>query len=262
MTAFEAAGDDRRPRVVVLEHHERVRLGALAPALEDHSRLRVLRGYRDPEQGHLEIEALIASGEYDGLIALGSPDGVYDADHLPYLHDSLRIMADALRRGAPVLGLCLGSQMLAHLAGARVFPGSERGLEPEVGYFPLRLTEAGAADPVMAIYADPPPVLFWHRDTHDLPRDAVRLAATDLYATSAFRLGRWAYGVQFHLETTADLLPVWVAQSPLPAEAGVNTDAILEDAARFDAVVRERGARLAELFTAWAAEYAREPDRL
>lgn len=253
--------DDRRPRVVVLEHHERVRLGALAPTLKDLSRLRVLRGYEDSARGHLEIEALIASGEYDGLIALGSPVGVYDADHLPYLQDSLRLMGDALRREAPVLGLCLGSQMLAHLAGARVFPGSERGLAPEVGYFPIRLTEAGATDPVMTIFADPPPVLFWHRDTHDLPRDAVQLAATDLYATSAFRLGRWAYGLQFHLETTADLMPVWVAQSPLPAEAGVDTDAILEDADRFEAVVKERGARLATLFTTWAAEFARGSDR-
>lgn len=241
-----AAGEAPRPRVVVLQHHERVPLGALAPPLERGAELEVLGLHRDPEGAGRRVTELIAGRGYDALIVLGGPVGVYEADRHPFLRDSLKIVEDAVTRDVPVLGVCLGAQLLSQALGSPVFRGSERGLPPEVGFFPLALTEAGASDPVTAAYAPPTPTLFWHQDTHDLPPGAVLLAETARYPMAAFRWGRWAYGLQFHLETTRLWLPVWVAQSPLAKTEGVDAEALLRQADELDAAILARAAAVAE----------------
>lgn len=249
-TIHGAASYARRPRVVVLQHHERVPLGALAPPLERGAELIVLRLHEEPEEGRDRVARLVADGDYDAVIALGGPAGVYEADRYPFLHDSLRLVRDAVTREAPILGVCLGAQLLSEALGSPVFPGAHRDLGPEVGFFPLVLTADGMSDPAATIYAPPAPTLFWHRDTHDLPRGAVLLASTELYPMAAFRWGRWAYGLQFHLETTLEWLPTWVAQSPLAAESGVDRKRLLCRAAELDGVIRSRAAALAELLLA------------
>ncbi len=246
----------RRPRIVALQHHERVPLGALEPTLARETGLTIVRGYREPERARELVSALVSSGDYDGVVALGGPMGVCDIGSSPLLHDSLCLLEDALRRGAPILGVCLGSQLLSHALGSRVFPGSERGLPPEVGFYPVCLTEAGRADPASALYDDSAPVLFWHRDTHDLPAGAVLLAASDSYPLAAFRWGRWAYGFQFHLEITMEWLPRWVEQSPLAGESAIDARELLRQGHEVAAVNAERAAGLARLFAAHAHAFA------
>ena len=249
----------RRPRIVALQHHERVPLGALEPTLAREAGLTVIRGYQEPEQAHEAVGALVSSGDYDGVVALGGPMGVCDIDDSLLLSDSLRLLEDALRRGAPIIGVCLGSQLLSHALGSRVFPGSERGLPPEVGFYPVCLTEAGRADPASTIYDDSAPVLFWHRDTHDLPAGAVLLAASDRYPVAAYRWGRWAYGFQFHLEITTEWLPRWLEQSPLACESPVDAQELMRQAHEFAAVNAERAAELARLFVTHARAFAAGP---
>jgi len=236
---------------VILEHHPRAHLGALCGPLERGADLTVVRGFDNGPEATAQVGRLIGHGDYDGVIALGGPMAVYDREAVPHLLDSLRLLDDALRREAPVLGLCLGSQMLSEVAGSPAFSGRERGMPAEVGFFPLCMTEAGRDDPVMKLFSGPEPVLFWHQDTHDLPPGGVHLAATDLYSMAAFRLGPHVYGLQFHLETTPEMLAVWVEQSPLLAVAGVDGVALVDQARDLSSIIHRRAERLAELFLGW-----------
>jgi GMP synthase (glutamine-hydrolysing) len=243
-----------RPRIVILEHHPRAPLGALSGPLERAADLVIVRGFDNGPEATAQVEHLIAKGDYDGVIALGGPMAVYERETVPHLLDSLRLLEDALARDVPVIGLCLGSQMLSEVAGSSAFSGRDRGMPAEVGYFPLRVTEMGRDDPVMEAFAGPEPVLFWHQDTHDLPPGGVHLAATDLYCMAAFRLGPHVYGLQYHLEVTPEMLAVWVEQSPLLAVAGVDGGALMEQARRLAPVIRTRAGRLADLFLGWVRE--------
>jgi len=116
-----------------------------------------------------------------------------------------------------VLGVCLGAQLLAHAAGARVYPNQRRDhdgiLRPlrEVGFGEVRLLHADV-EPALAGLPARLPVLHWHGDTFDLPAGAVRLAESDACANQAFRLGRSAFGLQFHVETDAALVRRWVSE--------------------------------------------------
>ncbi len=245
-----------RPHIVVLEHHPRAHLGALSDPLERVADITLVRGLDNGPAATAQVDRLIAHGGYDGVIALGGPMAVYERDAVPHLLDSLRLLDDALKRDVPVLGLCLGSQMLSEVAGSPAFSGRDRGMPAEVGYFPLHMTEVGRDDPVMEAFAGPEPVLFWHQDTHNLPPGGVHLAATDLYSMAAFRLGRHVYGLQYHLETTPEMLAVWAEQSPLLAAAGVDGGALIEQARGLEPVIRRRAERLADLFLGWVREGA------
>ena len=169
--------------------------------------------------------------------------------------DSLRLLEDALARQAPILGLCLGSQLLSQALGSRVFPGSDVGLPPEVGFFPTRLTDEGQADQATRLYSEETPVLFWHRDTHALPDGAVLLATSDRYPLAAYRWGPWAHGFQFHLEITQEWLQRWLEQSPLAREPGVDAADVLHTGARVAEENGRRAASLARVFAENARAY-------
>jgi GMP synthase (glutamine-hydrolysing) len=151
-----------------------------------------------------EGEPLPDRDRFDAIVAMGGPMSVNDEAELPWLVDEKRLIADAVRAGTPYWGVCLGVQLLASSLGARVYAGQE----PEVGLLPVELTPAGRADPVFAGFEDDLVTLQWHGDTFDLPEGAVRLASSPAYENQAFRVGR-AYGVQFHLEVSAEMAREW-----------------------------------------------------
>jgi len=244
----------RRPSIVVLQHDRWSSLGALAPVLEAGADLIHVRGFEDPATAAATVTALIGEAGYHGVVALGGDMGVYDRADFPFLDDSLRILEDALSRDVPILGICLGSQLLGEALGSSVFPGADRGLAPQVGFLPLRITAAGSSDPLLTVFAGSEPVFFWHQDTHDLPEGAALLASTDRYPVAAFRYGRRAYGIQFHFETDLELLQWWIraAGGELVA-SGVDVAAMYADGRRYDALIRARSAQVAALFVSWAA---------
>lgn len=247
-----------RPRVIVLQHSERAPLGALEAVLHEGAELLVYRlceGGPDEAAACATLEESMAGVGYDGLIALGGTMGLYERERFPCLEVSLRVIADAVRRDVPILGLGLGSQVLAEALGAPVFSGINRGIPQEMGFMSLYLTRAGGSDPVMRIFGVNDPQLFWHRDTHDVPDDAEHLASTSLYQVAAFRWGRWAYGLQFHLEATAEMVERWVAEDEQALVAqGIDPASVVAQAWMLDEVIEEKARRLGGLFLEWARE--------
>ena len=142
--------------------------------------------------------------EFDAMVAMGGPMSANDDPELPWLTGEKLLIGDATRAGIPYWGVCLGVQLLAASLGARVYPGPQ----PEVGLLPVDLTEDGRADPVFGGLEKGLATLQWHGDTFDLPDGAVLLASSPAYANQAFRFER-AYGVQFHLEVSAEMAREW-----------------------------------------------------
>jgi GMP synthase (glutamine-hydrolysing) len=135
------------------------------------------------------------------LVVMGGPMSVYEANRHAHLRDELRLLERALRRGVPVLGVCLGAQLLAAALGARAYAAPEK----EIGWLPVMGTEStaeGAGDPLFAAVPGIFTALHWHGDVFDLPHGALSLARSAATEHQAFRWGRHAYGVLFHLEAT------------------------------------------------------------
>ena len=161
-----------------------------------------------------EGESLPEPGEFDAIVAMGGPMSVNDEARLPWLRDEKRLIAEAVRGGSPFFGACLGVQLLAASLGARVYQGPA----PEVGLLAVRLTDEALEDPVFQSLPRDLLTFQWHGDTFDLPDGATLLASSRAYPNQAFRWGEVAYGVQFHLEVSAEMAREW-AEVPSYAEA-------------------------------------------
>lgn len=183
-------------RATVIRHVPFEDLGAFAPVLEE-------RGFalRWREAG---LDAPSDDGA-DLLVVLGGPIGAYEEDLYPFLADEIRVVAGRLDAGQPTLGICLGAQIMARAAGARVYPSGVK----EIGWSPLTLTDEGAASPLRHLGAHATQVLHWHGDTFDLPAGATLLASTPACRHQAFALGATGLGLQFHPEVTAAGLERW-----------------------------------------------------
>jgi GMP synthase-like glutamine amidotransferase len=153
--------------------------------------------------------------EVGGVIVMGGPMSVHDtADH-PHLVHERRLLRDAVERELPILGVCLGAQLLAAALDARV----ERGPILEVGIGEVTLTPEGKRDLVVGPDGDSVPVVHWHEETFHVPERGVLLAESDLYRNQAFRLGHHAYAFQFHLEVDRELAAAWAPRlSPAALE--------------------------------------------
>jgi GMP synthase (glutamine-hydrolysing) len=186
----------------------------------------------------------------DGLLVLGGPMGVYEEAQYPWMAQELQAIRKALDASLPVLGICLGSQMLAHAAGAQVF----RGALPEVGWRPITLTAEGKKDPLLEGLPETFNVFHWHGDTFTLPEGAKLLAGSDWFPRQIFKLGTRAYGFQCHLEVTEAMVKEWAklyakelvpAGGPTPVErveGGLN-----KNAAQLEALATKVFERFAKL---------------
>jgi len=186
-------------------------------------------------------------GHAAGVVVMGGPMGVYEQAQHPFLRDEIELIRCALRDRKPVLGICLGSQLLAAALGAKVTPGRQK----EIGWFPVTLTLDGAKDPLLKGAPAAFTALHWHGDVFELPRGAVSLASSALTAHQAFRHGTNAYGFLFHMETTASLLEGMVRHFDGELRgAGVPGDDILSQASAHLPALQRIGRAV---FTRWAA---------
>lgn len=155
---------------------------------------------------YLDLGEPMPSSDYDALIVLGGPMSANDP--LPGLTAELRSIHHALERKIPLLGVCLGSQLIAKALGARVY----RNQELEIGWEPVHLTGAGRADPLFHGIESPATFFHWHGETFDLPQGAEWLAYSEKCRHQAYRFGSNVYGLQFHPEVDQEMIAEWSAQ--------------------------------------------------
>jgi GMP synthase (glutamine-hydrolysing) len=143
----------------------------------------------------------------DLLVLLGGPIGVYDQQDYPFLKDELACIGQRLQAHKPILGICLGAQLMAAALGSRVYPGQQGA---EIGWSPIQAAaDTDTPDWFAPLLAPGVSVFHWHGDTFDLPPHALPLAKSALYASQAFAIGNFALGLQFHPEVTATGLERW-----------------------------------------------------
>ena len=147
-------------------------------------------------------------GQLSGIVVLGGLMNVDETDKYPYLAAELDYIRSALDAELPILGVCLGAQLLAKALGAKVSPLVTK----EIGWYPLRVTEAATDDPLFSHFGPSETVFQWHGDAFELPTGAVQLAESPLCPQQAFRYGESAYGLQFHMEVTAEMVADWLAE--------------------------------------------------
>jgi len=153
-------------------------------------------------------EPLPAVSGHDFLVILGGPMGVYERDRYPFIDAEAELVRQAVSRDIPILGICLGSQIVADALGGRVTKHSAK----EIGAMTVTLTPDGTGDPLFQALDPLLPVFQWHGDMFSIPPGAVRLASSPITPNQAFRHGRATYGIQFHLEVTLEMVSAWLAE--------------------------------------------------
>lgn len=236
--------------VAVIQHEPSVPPGNIAPVLEE-------RG-----TGHFVVEAWREPmwpepAGLGGLVVLGGTMNVDEVDRYPFLRSSRALMAGAIERGVPTLGVCLGSQMMARVLGGDVFRSSPR----NALFSELEIAEGGAGDPVLAPLAGGTQVLQFHEDTFTVPPGATPLAASAQSGLhQAFRYGDNAYAVQFHFEVDEPILRGWcddIGEPSMTREWGTSTAALTARAADLIAAQDRAGRALFGRFLDLAAVPAR-----
>lgn len=226
------------PRLVALRHVAFEDLDGFAAPLAGRG---YSISYREAPVDDLAAPDLV---EADLLVVLGGPISAYDDALYPFLNAELRLIETRLKEGRPVLGICLGAQLMARVLGARVYPGQR-----ELGWSALRLSDAGRRSPLR--FVEPPTkVLHWHGDTFDLPPGTLHLAATERTPNQAFAFERHGLALQFHIEVTAHGLERWYVGHALEIAAtpGVGLALLRAESARLAPLLAPQALKV---FEAW-----------
>ncbi|MCP9928608.1 type 1 glutamine amidotransferase [Cyanobium sp. CH-040] len=230
------------PEILVLQHQELVGAGSLPELVAARGwTLRLCRLHRGDPLPPPQVPGQI-------LVVLGGTMGVADREDpgCPWMGAELGLIAARLRQRAPVLGLCLGAQMLAHAAGGRVEPllqGDPPRALPQVGCGAVQWLAAADREPVLAGLQVCEPVFFWHGDRVRLPAEAVVLGSSLACREQAFRIGPSAWGLQFHAEITPALARSWVAAVPAfvrRAHGPDGVERVMADLDRWGEVIEAR----------------------
>jgi GMP synthase (glutamine-hydrolysing) len=208
-------------------------LAALRPVLERHG---YVVHYVDAGTDSLRSDQ---TDKVDLLIVLGGPIGASDEILYPFLTDELALIHRAIALDLPVLGICLGAQLIARALGSNVYPAPAR----EIGWSNLMLTEEGRRSALSSL--EGLPVLHWHGDTFDLPAGAQRLASTELCINQAFSLGPNILALQFHMEVGGSYFERWLIghAHEIAATPGVTAPCLRKQAQQFAKHAATQGQR-------------------
>lgn len=191
-------GEAHRPKVLVIRQLAFKGPGAFGPVFDS-------LGFRvDTLDAPSDDLASVHALEPDLVLILGGPISALDDQRFPFLRDELRIIEQRLQAGRPLIGICLGAQLIARALGGRIIPGEA----PELGWWPVQLSAAGHASCLR--YLDQVPLLHWHRDAMELPASARCLASTDASPVQAFSASNSVLGLQFHPEVGPQDMAQWL----------------------------------------------------
>jgi GMP synthase (glutamine-hydrolysing) len=220
-------------RALAIRHVHFEDLGTFGPVIAD-------QGYSIAyADAGLDDLAAIDAAAADLLIVLGGPLGAYEEDVYPFLNDELALIEKRLKANRPILGICLGAQLMARALGAEVRPGPAK----EIGWGPLALTEAGLAGPLRHLAGEP--VLHWHGDAFTLPDGAERLAATEICPNQAFSDGPNVLGIQFHPEAAVEGFERWLIGHAVEiAAARLSPDILRRESQIYGPAAAERGRKV------------------
>ncbi len=195
----------------------------------------------------------LALDDLSGVVMFGGTMNVDEVDEHPFLKENRDLTREAIDRGVPYLGICLGAQMLARALDAPV----RRAGVKEVGFEPVRPLPAAAGDPLLSVWSDGDMVFQWHQDTMALPPDAEQLATGDRIAVQAYRVGEHAWATQFHFELDAAELELWLDEASqfmdLSEVWGKSPAQIRGEAARYMAEHEVKGSAMFARFAEVAA---------
>ena len=230
--------------VSIIQHHPVEGLGIIADALKrtclGHIYIRCFENEPIPKE----------IGDSAALVIMGGPQSVYEQKKFPWLRDEIRLIEDALKREKPILGICLGSQLLAAALGANVYPGRQK----EIGWHRVSLSPLAASDGLFNGEPSSLMAFHWHGDIFDLPRGATQLASSALTAKQAFRYSKNAYGLLFHLEVTLPQINTLVETFAAELQAaGLNVSAIKLNAHSYLPQLQKIGSKV---FSQWTAMLA------
>ncbi len=187
-------------KLLVFQHVAHEILGTLNPLFKSAGfRIRYVNFGRHPD-------AQPSLNGYQGLVVLGGPMSVDQTEEYPYLLTEVRLIQQAIDHQIPILGICLGAQLIAKALGANV----KRNGEKEIGWYPVFLTEEGRHDPVLRHFEDKEHIFQWHDDTFEIPANAVRIVCSPLCENQAYRYGENVYAFQFHLEVDEPMIERWL----------------------------------------------------
>lgn len=188
------------PKLLVFQHVPHEILGTLNPLLKEAGfRIKYINFGRE----NYKIPDL---GSYDGLIVLGGPMNVDEIDLYPYLIPELKAIEQTIDNKIPMLGICLGSQLIAKVLGARVRKNKIK----EIGWYNIMPTKEGTGDRLLSKLSGVEKIFQWHGDTFDIPDGAVHLAKSVDCENQAFKYGDNVYGFQFHLEVDKPMIKRWL----------------------------------------------------
>ena len=225
--------------VLVFQHVATEGLGIIDKALKQKrvaaDFIKIFKGERIPNNIH----------GYDGLIVLGGPMGVYEEDIYPFIKDAVLLIKSALKNDVPILGICLGSQLLAKAAGADVYKGKKK----EIGWYKVQLTDEGKRDGLFIGLPDEFTVFQWHGDTFDMGADLKSdpsscLASSELFPHQIIKVGKNAYGLQFHLEVTEEMIREWIdvnGKELASVQSYINPQEILKATPRYIETIHTYG---------------------
>ncbi|AZZ35524.1 GMP synthase [Bdellovibrio sp. qaytius] len=187
-------------KVLVFQHVANEILGTLNPALKQQGlNIRYVNFEREPD-ANPSVE------KYNGLIVLGGYMGVYEADQYTHIKTEMKLIEQALKKNIPVLGICLGAQILAHVLGSEVRKSAEK----EMGWYDIELTTAGENSSLLSHFKKTEKVFQMHGDTFDIPKSCEHLAHSKICPAQAFSYGPKAFGLQFHLEVDEAMISRWL----------------------------------------------------
>lgn len=218
MSKFELSAAPTSLRVHWLQHADFEDLGCIAPWL-------VARGHRVTHTRLYANDTLPNANEFDWLIVMGGPMNIYEYDAHPWLRAEKKLIREAIDAGKRVLGICLGSQLIADALGGKV----TRNTHTEIGWFPIQLNAAGKNSKLLADFPQSFDVFHWHGDTFAIPPGAQHLARSEACLNQAFSYGERVIGLQFHPEVTASNVRDWLAHEQPAAARYVQTPAAMLD---------------------------------